>query len=156
MLVLLGLILAATFAAEPVETTPAATGNVTAEVQSIVRALQRAGYKALVKKDEDGAPFVESGQGGNRFLVFFYGCEEGLNCDTVQFYAGFDDHKADLAKINSWNAENRFGRAYLSEKGSARIEMDVDLEDGGVSPALFEDNVEYWVAAMSKFASFVY
>ena len=34
--------------------------------------------------------------------------------------------------------------------------MDVDLEDGGMSPALFEDNVEYWVAAMSKFATFVY
>ncbi|HVJ72107.1 MAG TPA: YbjN domain-containing protein [Sphingomicrobium sp.] len=153
---LLGLILAAALAVEPVEKSPVPDGNVTAEVQSVVSALQRAGYKALVKKDEDGAPFVQSGQGGYEFLVFFYGCEDGVNCDTVQFYAGFDEHKADLAKINSWNADNRFGRAYLSEKGSARIEMDVDLEDGGMSPALFEDNVEYWVAAMSKFATFVY
>jgi hypothetical protein len=29
--------------------------------------------------------------------------------------------------------------------------MDVDLDDGGVSTKLFEDNLEFWVAVMAAF-----
>lgn len=153
---LLGLLLGASAMAAAAPAGNAANANVTAaNVQSVVSALQRAGYKGIVKREEDGDPYIESASGGHDFLVLFYGCTKGENCATVQFYAGWREHKADLAKINSWNTENRFGRAYLTDEKAARVEMDVDLDDGGMSPALFEDNIEFWVAVMGKFERFI-
>ena len=57
--------------------------------------------------------------------------------------------------MNQWNAENRFGRGYLTDEGSARIEMDVDLDDGGLSRELFIDNLEFWVLVMSRFEDYI-
>ena len=53
--------------------------------------------------------------------------------------------------MNDWNSKKRFAGAYISVSGNARIEMDVDLDDGGVSTKLFEDNLEFWVAVMAAF-----
>ncbi|HEY0957896.1 MAG TPA: YbjN domain-containing protein [Novosphingobium sp.] len=120
--------------------------------QSVVDAMQNAGYRAVLKKDSAGDPLIESSSSGSSFNVFFYGCTNNRNCRTVQFFSGYKDPKnASLSVLNGWNANNRFTRAYLADTGSARIEMDVDLDDGGMSAALFEDNLEFWVALMAKF-----
>ncbi len=58
--------------------------------------------------------------------------------------------------MNTWNTENRFGRAYVTDEGGARVEMDVDLDDGGISALLFQDNLEFWVLTMSKFEEYIY
>ena len=61
----------------------------------------------------------------------------------MQFFVGYAEPKAaSLTQVNKWNAEHRFGRAYLADSGSARIEMDVNLDEGGMSQALFEDSLE--------------
>lgn len=119
---------------------------------SVVKVLQANGYRAELTKDDSGDPMIRSASSGTTFLVLFYGCSENKNCATVQFYAGYTDARnTSLTALNEWNARNRFGRAYLSDKGAARLEMDVDLDDGGMSTALFEDNLEFWVAIMSTF-----
>lgn len=119
---------------------------------SIVRVLQNKGYRAELTKDETGDPMIRSASSGTDFLVMFYNCKENRNCATVQFYSGFSEFKnGSVAAINEWNAKNRFGRAYVSDKGTARLEMDLDLDDGGMSLALFEDNIEFWVAILANF-----
>lgn len=45
----------------------------------------------------------------------------------------------------------RFARAYLDKENDPILEMDVDLDDGGLSPRLFIDNVEFWTASLAKF-----
>lgn len=128
-----------------------------ANPQSVVAALQAAGYRAELTKDESGDPLIKSSSSGTDFLVVFYACTRNVACKTVQFYAGYADPKnATLARLNQWNAEHRFGRAYLTDKGSARIEMDVDLDAGGMSRALFTDNLQVWTQVMSAFESFIY
>ena len=119
--------------------------------QGVVAALQNAGYKATLTKDETGDPLISSASGGSNFSVFFFGCTKNVDCRTVQFFAGYNDRKITLSMMNDWNAKKRFARAYLSDKGSARIEMDLDLDDGGMSAKLFEDNLEFWVAIMGAF-----
>ena len=37
------------------------------------------------------------------------------------------------------------------DKGAARLEMDVYLDDGGMSRLLFEDNIEFWVSILANF-----
>jgi len=118
---------------------------------SVARTLQGMGYKAEMTKDDSGDPLIKSSSGGSNFAIFFFGCTKNADCRTVQFFAGYTDRKPTLARINEWNMNKRFGRAYISSSGAARVEMDVDLDDGGISPKLFEDNVEFWVLLMGQF-----
>ena len=126
--------------------------------QQIASLLQAEGYAAKVEKTSDGDPVIRSKSSGSNFSVFYYNCEKGLNCATVQFHAGYDTEKGKgptLEKINEWNMNNRFGRAYLDDEGDPIVEMDVDLDDGGLSRELFIDNFEFWTSIMSKFEKFV-
>jgi Putative bacterial sensory transduction regulator len=123
---------------------------------SVVTALQNAGYKAELTKDDSGDPMIRSGANGNNFIVFFFGCTKNVDCRTLQLYAGFSGPKnASLSAMNDWNSKHRFARGYVSDKGAARVEMDVDLDDGGMSRLLFEDHIEYWVIRMGEFDKFV-
>lgn len=125
---------------------------------SIVSALQSKGYQAQLDKDKGGDPLIRSASSGSKFNVFFYNCTEGSDCATVQFYSGYeteDDATPSFEKINEWNRTKRFGRAYIDAEGEPVIEMDVDLDDGGMSQALFMDNVEFWTAVMAEFESYI-
>lgn len=133
--------------------TPAMAQNVQAQnPNSVVRALQEAGYRAELTTDSTGDPLIRSTSSGSNFSIFFYGCTDNKDCRTIQFYAGYEEpENASLTAFNEWNKTKRFGRAYLGDDGVARLEMDVDIDDGGISPLLFEDNLEFWVLVMSEF-----
>lgn len=131
--------------------------NVTAQApETVAQALQAAGYRAQLDTDSGGDPMIRSMSSGAEFLILFYGCTDNADCRTVQFYAGYSEpSNGSIEAMNEWNTNNRFGRAYATEAGSARIEMDLDLDDGGMSPELFTDNVEFWVAIMARFEEFI-
>jgi len=133
-------------------TAPAHAENVIATTPgSVVAALQDAGYKAELGKTSDGDPYITSGASGSTFLVFFNNCNAG-KCMTIQYYSGFPDAKgASASTMNDWNSNHRFTRAYIAEKGAARIEMDLDLDYGGISAALFKDNLDIWVSSLAEF-----
>lgn len=119
---------------------------------SVVKALQKAGFRAELNKDSAGDPMIESAASGTNFAVLFYGCTEHRNCGRIQFVVTFTGYKnTSLEALNEWNAKNYFGRSYRTDKGAARLEMDLDLDDGGISAALFEDNVEWWTTIMANF-----
>jgi Putative bacterial sensory transduction regulator len=120
--------------------------------QSVVKALQDAGYRAEVTKDGDGDPLINSSTSGYNFGIYFFGCEKNVSCTSIQFFAGFAKTGADLAKVNKWNNEKRFGRAALDKDGGPVIRMDVDLDFGGMSAPLFKDHLNFWDAVMSRFA----
>ncbi len=131
-----------------------AAAQATANPATIAAALQRAGLPAKINTPTDGSPpYIESSKDGTTFAVFMLNCQSGRNCTTIQFFAGFPDNRANPDSMNVWNRENRFGRGYISDKGSARIEMDVDMDAGGMSQPLLDDNVSVWTAAMAKFKS---
>lgn len=136
----------------------ARAANVTADPEQIAEVMRDAGYKAEIIRADDGDPYIKSASNRQVFVVVFYGCRKGADCKTVQFYSGFtiDDKPVDLEKLNTWNMNNRFGRAYRDEDGDVAIEMDVDLEDGGVSIELFKDNLEYWDAISGEFSATVF
>jgi hypothetical protein len=120
--------------------------------ETLVSALQAAGYSAKMEKDGTGDPMIVSGTNGHPFRVIFYGCKEHKDCATITLAAGFDKKSAtSLDSINEWNRKNRFGRAYLDEEGDPILGMDVDLDDGGLSRALFTDNLEFWAAVTGAF-----
>ncbi|HEY0131896.1 MAG TPA: YbjN domain-containing protein [Allosphingosinicella sp.] len=120
--------------------------------EALVRALQAAGYSAKLEKDATGDPMIKSAVNGHPFRVVFYGCKANKDCATITFAAGYDKKGAtSLDSINDWNRKNRFGRAYLDDESDPIIGMDVDLDDGGMSSALFTDNLEFWTAVTGAF-----
>ncbi len=132
--------------------TPAVAQTVSgARPDSVAAALREAGYRAELTKDDSGDPLIKSSASGASFLLLFYNCKENKDCSTVQFFAGFKKSGVTLQQLNDWNTQYRFGRAYLTKEGSARIEMDVDLDKGGMSSALFIANVKTWEALLADF-----
>jgi hypothetical protein len=122
---------------------------------TIVKALQGAGYKADLTKDGSEDPLIKSSSSDLAFELYFYGCTDNTDCKTVQFSATYDDGKPTLSRVNEWNANKRWGQGFQTDDGSARVQMDLDLEKGGMTTALFVDNLEYWVATMASFEKFM-
>jgi hypothetical protein len=123
-----------------------------AKPETLTKALQAAGYTAKLEKDSAGDPMIQSAVGGHPFRVIFYGCKQNKDCATITFAAGYDKKsETSLATINEWNRKNRFGRAFLDGEGDPILGMDVDLDDGGMSAALFEDNLQFWTAVTGAF-----
>jgi hypothetical protein len=118
---------------------------------SVVSALQAGGYKAILTTDSTGDPKIESASAGAKFIVNFYGCTKNINCTTLTFYAGWSKVKASVEEMNEWNKTKRFSRGYIDKEGDPVIEFDLDLDDGGMSDALFIDNVEYWELQLGNF-----
>ena len=129
---------------------PAMAQNVGADIDVLAGVISGEGYKAKIST-EDGAPHILSESSGSPFAMLLMGCTENRNCTTVQFYAGFSKKGVTLDTINSWNAEKRFGRAYLDDEGDPVIEMDINLDHGGVSRANFVDNLDVWIELMGAF-----
>jgi hypothetical protein len=142
------LIAAALFAAS----VPALAQNVTADPQKLVATMQAAGYQAELGKDSTGDPMITSAASGSKFVVLFYNCTNHLNCQTIQFQTAWAmKDKPALTTINDWNHGNRFGRAYIDKEGDPGIMMDVNLDKGGMSPALFRDNLDVWASVIAAF-----
>ena len=120
--------------------------------QSLVQAMQARGYVAELTTDQTGDPMIRSAASGTNFQVLFYNCANHRDCATVQFHVGYDLKTApSLESINEWNRSQRFGSAHLDKENDPILEMDVDLDDGGLSPQLFIDNLEFWTTSMGRF-----
>ena len=120
--------------------------------QTVVAALLAGKYKAELGKDKAGDPMISSEVAGTRFQVVFYNCTANKECATVTFHSGYAmKNKPAMAVINQWNRSKRFGRAYLDKVDDPVLEMDVDLDDGGLSRALFLDNLDFWSAIVPQF-----
>lgn len=136
---------------------PAQARNVTADMAQIAEVMQGAGYNVEVKQAE-GESFLSVDMESYRFLLLPFGCDDkGKNCKSVQFFAAFDPASSpSLEAMNAYARENRWGRIYLDKENDPAIEFDLDLEQGGMSPELFLDNVAYWEAVVAGYSKFVF
>jgi hypothetical protein len=131
--------------------TPVSAQQVVADHQKIVALLQAKGYKAEFVKGTD-ADYVRTADSGVPVTIFFFNCAGGkTGCTTIQFYTGFSDVDTDLERINAWNSGQRWGRAYIDKDKDPVLEMDVDLDFGGISQDLFYDNLATFLALVPRF-----
>ena len=124
--------------------------------QTLVAALQAGGYEAKLGKDRAGDPMITSKASGTTYQLFFYNCTNNRDCATIQFHSGYDMRtKPTLESMNAWNKGKRFARGFLDAEGDPIVEMDVDLDDGGLSRELFIDNVEFWATLVREFETHI-
>lgn len=128
-------------------------GGITAD--EVASVLQAKGFKAEITKDSGGDPMIKSATDGVNYSILFYGCKHTPRCSAIQFYAGFHlDKGMTTDKINEWNRENRFGRAYIDKEKDPNVEMDLDVEHGFLTEGL-ANNIDTWGAVLPAFKKFV-
>ena len=131
---------------------PSSAQSVGADPQRIAALMQAGGHAADLTKDPTGDPAISSKAGPSQYWVLFYNCTDHQNCKTIEFHASYAmKDKPQLTLVNAWNAKSRFGRAYTDDVGDPVLQMDVDLDRGGMSPGLFNDNLDVWLSLLAKF-----
>lgn len=136
---------------------PATAQSVTAtDPVGVLRAVQEAGYTATLTTDNLGDPKIDAANAETAFAIFFYGCVEGAACTNVQFSAGYDLATPTTAsRMNDWNRENRFGRAFIDDEGDPFLRMDVVLRGRGMATGSFSYQLEYWDLLLGEFERFI-
>ncbi|MFB2533358.1 YbjN domain-containing protein [Paracoccus sp. p4-l81] len=123
---------------------------------AVVKALMT-DFGLVVEQDVDGAgdPRLSSRIEGTRFDVLFYDCDTGT-CQSIQFTAAFDmTEPMDVAVINAWNRDMRFGKAYLDDEGDPFVEMDVNVDADGVGRKNFDDTLDIWRTVLGQFRNHI-
>lgn len=128
-------------------------GGVTAD--EVAAILQAKGQVAKIGKDDEGDPKIHSGAEGSGFDVYFFGCNKGPRCTSIEFSVAYHvDGGLTLAQINDWNRKKRFGRAYLDSENDPFIGMDIDVEKGFSTEAI-DNNIDTWNSVMGAFNQFI-
>jgi hypothetical protein len=124
-------------------------------VEEIQSWLQSAGYKAEIQTSKDGTKNVYSAADGTGFHIYPYDCKKGPRCASFQFSVGLDTKGAlNATKINDWNSNNRWVRAYIDKVNDPWVEMDVDLSPGGTYENL-NDEFAVWRDSLASFKKFI-
>ena len=134
----------------PVQAPKVVTSLTLEEMEAI---LKEAGYRyERVKKDAE--VFFVLRMRDLKAALFLMDCKEG-RCGSLQLYAGFNMEKPPtLERINAWNREKRFSRAYLDKDGDPVLESELDLE-GGVTRQAIISFLETFETSLSRFATWI-
>ncbi len=123
---------------------------------SLVNFFFEQGVPAQLTTDSVGDPLVEFRVNAETYQVFFYDCTDNKDCLSLQFYSGYKTEvPPTLEALNTWNSERRFVRAYRSDDGAARIEMDVATSQDGVTYRDFADLYSLWMERVSQFEDLI-
>jgi Putative bacterial sensory transduction regulator len=119
--------------------------------QAIADLLQQEGYRAAVGVDNVGDPKIDSSAAGVDFSIYFYGCDGGRNCQSLQFSSGYDlERGTSFQAMNDWNSTQRFGYAYLDNESDPFVNMDVNMSYG-ISPDNLRDTLAVWEQVLADF-----
>lgn len=155
----LGLGPATAFAVESAPA-PAVTAPVKANVDEIAAMMRAEKLPVEVKVDDEGLPYILSERDERPFRVYLYDCDNGVRmgeCLSIQFVGAFTLKRPfPSERMNEWNRKYRFGRGYIDADLDPVIEMDVNMSQGGLSPALFKDTIGLWLDIFQMFDEFVF
>jgi hypothetical protein len=120
---------------------------------TLVKALQDAGYKAKLSKDDDGDPLIETAAGGEAVTIHFAGCTKAQSCDQIEFATIWNCEKEKKACTESaakWNGDENFSHAIMVNE-FAVLYYHLLLDQQGISPALFIRSFELFANDMMSF-----
>ncbi|MGK6355314.1 YbjN domain-containing protein [Sphingomonas sp. DT-207] len=122
--------------------------------EGVAKVLLEEGYKAEIKKNDDGDPFILSAANGSSFTIEFYGCEKDV-CTSAQFFAWYKKEPwYSVELVNRWNAEKRFIKAAIDKDGDFATYMDVTTL-GKTTYANFADTIDWWSVMSGEVSKFL-
>lgn len=118
--------------------------------QSVVAAMQAAGYQAKLATDNEGDPTISSSAAGYSFDVFFYGCDNHAACDSLQFRVTFEKDATNTAEFaNAWNRDQRFSQMAVRKDGGLMVNYNVSTV-GGLNQKNFADVLSWWASVLGE------
>jgi len=121
---------------------------------TVVKALQDAGYKAKIDKNDDGDTMITSAAAGYNFDMILLGCELHALCDSIQFTITFTkDNSMTPEMANDWNSDKRFAQAAIIKDGRFGLYYDVSTKNG-LSAANFADVLKRWDQSLGSLDPF--
>lgn len=144
-------------AAAMLSAAPAHAELVNASSPSTIKAMiESRGWPAKLVTKDSGNPYISSEIKGMKFAILFMNCSNGRNCKTLQYYIGFGGSKdVSLSRINKWNKEKRFARAYIDNDGDPVLEMDVDLDFNGIPRENLGETLNTWASLVDSYSDFI-
>ncbi len=121
----------------------------------MVSAIQALGYKASLDKDSSGDPKIISSASGYDYDIYFYDCNNHLNCSSIQFFVSFTKDSANSEMLaNQWNLKKRMGKmAFDPADGSINLQYDLSTS-GGLNKTNFKDVVGWWDSTLGALHTF--
>lgn len=105
---------------------------------SVVAALAMDGYETELTTDDSGDPKITIELVGMLTHVYFFGCEDNANCDSLMFMTGFDRETPwTIEDATGVNKEVRFASTWLDEEGDPWISWDVVTGEEGIPASVF-------------------
>lgn len=127
-----------------------------ADPTSILTYLKVKKATAQMQKDGEGNPAIFAKADDQVFVVLFYGCKEAKECRAIQFRTSEKGGKTPVTpeRINAWNANKKFNKAYLTDKGEPYIVMEIVLGSKGLDIGDFDTVYSLWQLSMREFSTF--
>lgn len=121
----------------------------------VVAWLQSRGYQArIVHDDVAGADYVASADSGVNYGIYFYNCNAQEVCTAIQYAVSWSGTGTTAERLNEWNRDFRYVRAYLDRYNNVFGEYDLDVAPGGTWEAL-NQSLDRWNYAMAEFKRFL-
>lgn len=134
---------------------PAVTAEqkiITAQDPDAILNVARGYGMANLTRDNQGDPAIEGRMDGKPYNIFFYGCTDGADCQSLQFETGWDEgaEKISLDTINEWNRRKLFVQSYKNKDGYIRLQMSMILRYG-VTEKNLEAYFGVWASSIVDF-----
>lgn len=117
----------------------------------VARYLNQLGYRAKLGKDSEGDPKVETGLGGYKVGLYFYGCTKGAGCTSMQLQTAIGaDYKLTLPQVNEFNRKYRFVNLSLDSDSDPSLSYDLPSAASGISGDAFQQAVEIFEEQIAR------
>ncbi len=104
----------------------------------------------------NGLPMISGRIDGIKYALVLYDCDEATDtCKSAQFTAGFSGANMDMQRINHWNAERRFGKAWLDDDNDPALELNFTLV-GGMTRENLDDTFDWWRVVARSYRDYIY
>ncbi|MBL8651471.1 MAG: YbjN domain-containing protein [Sphingopyxis sp.] len=124
-----------------------------AKIEALVAAQ---GWETALTAEAGANPYIWAERSGFRFVIAFNNCDAGKKCRTLQFLLGVEGARSlSLDKINEWNRDQRFARAYRDDNGEPVLAMDLDLDFKGLPRENVDEAVRTWTGLIDSFYRFI-
>jgi hypothetical protein len=126
-----------------------------ADPSTIAAFLQKEGYRAKLITDDGERPYIESAANGAKFYIYPQNCDgESGVCEDLMFRSSYDkrpENPVNVDKMNEFNRDVRWARAYLDQTGNPVVELDVLFTDRLVDEKMFGEALAIWGSTLSQF-----
>jgi len=129
---------------------PIPDGGLTLE--EVVAWLESGGYIAKVVTAESGKRHIESRSQGTLFNIFTPGCQSGRCASLELLFAFSSKGKFDISRLNEWNRDVPWCKAYYDTVNDPCLDMDIALSPGGTYESL-NDQFATWGNVLGNFTA---